>query len=131
MRAGARPYMSCSRRGAGRAARRDRGGVDRACRELEIPVTDFQGEVSGAVVHTVVSVSAAGVRQDQKAANGVKTFRREAAAQREIIMCGYAGLEGTLRILDEAQTELETRFVSAFLEQTKGLTVELARPARS
>ena len=105
-------------------------GVDRACRELEIPVTDFQGEVSGAVVHTVVSVSAAGVRQDQKAANGVKTFRREAAAQREIIMCGYAGLEGTLRILDEAQTELETRFVSAFLEQTKGLTVELARPGQ-
>lgn len=128
-------------------------GVDRACRELEIPVTDFQGEVSGAVVHTVVTVSAAGVRQDQRtqqgqellhgqellqgqspqkttAANSVKAFRREAAAQREIIMCGYAGLEGTLRILDEAQAELETRFVSAFLEQTKGLTVELASPGQ-
>lgn len=108
-------------------------GVERACRELEIPVTDFQGEVSGAVVHTVVSVSAAGVRQDQKkmpAANSAKTSRQEAAAHREIIMCGYAGLEGTLRILDEAQTELETRFVSAFLEQTKGLTVELARPGQ-
>ena len=41
-------------------------GVDCACRELEIQVTSFQGEVSGAVVHTVVSVSAAGVLQDQK-----------------------------------------------------------------
>lgn len=134
-------------------------GVDRACRELEIPVTDFQGEVSGAVVHTVVTVCAAGVRQDQKAqqdqkvwqdqrtqqgqelqqgqspqkmtaVNSVKAVWREAVAQRDIIMCGYAGLEGTLRILDEAQAELETRFVSAFLEQTKGLTVELTRPGQ-
>ena len=43
-------------------------------------------------------------------------------------MCGYAGLEGTLRILDEAQTELETRFVSAFLEQAQGLIGELVKP---
>ena len=35
-------------------------GVDCACRELEIQVTSFQGEVSGAVVHAVVSVNAAG-----------------------------------------------------------------------
>ena len=121
--------------------------VDRACRELEISVTDFQGEVSGAVVHTVVTVSAAGVRQDQKARksgelrqeqdsqekvckSGGVTPPEKKQTHKEIIMCGYAGLEGTLRILDEAQTELETRFVSAFLEQTKELTVELARPGQ-
>ena len=85
-------------------------GVDCACRELEIQVTSFQGEVSGAVE------------------NSGKVSAGKTPVHREIIMCGYAGLEGTLRILDEAQTELETRFVSAFLEQTKRLTEELIRP---
>ena len=109
-------------------------GVECACRELKIQVTSFQGEVSGAVVHTVVSVSVAGVLHDQKTPqkksgqNSGKASAVKAPAHREIIMCGYAGLEGTLRILDEAQTELETRFVAAFLEQAKGLTEELVRP---
>ena len=109
-------------------------GVDCACRELEIEVTSFQGEVSAAVSHAVVFVSAAGVQQDQKIIqqkarkDGGETSPEKRPAHREIIMCGYAGLEGTLRILDEAQTELETRFVAAFLEQAKGLTEELVRP---
>ena len=109
-------------------------GVDCACRELEIEVTSFQGEVSAAVSHAVVFVSAAGVQQDQKIIqqkarkDGGETSPEKRLTHREIIMCGYAGLEGTLRILDEAQAELETRFVSAFLEQTKELTGELVRP---
>ena len=109
-------------------------GVECACRELKIQVTSFQGGVSGAVVHTVVSVSAAGVLHDLKppqeksGKNREKASAVKAPVHREIIMCGYAGLEGTLRILDEAQPELETRFVSAFLEQTKKLTGELIRP---
>ena len=109
-------------------------GVDCACRELEIQVTSFQGEVSGAVIHAVVSVNAAGVLHDQKTPqekegkNSGKVSAGKTPVHREIIMCGYAGLEGTLRILDEAQTELETRFVSAFLEQAQGLIGELVKP---
>ena len=44
------------------------------------------------------------------------------------LLCGYAGLEGTLRILDEAEEELSSRFVSAFLDQTKELKNELVTP---
>lgn len=123
------PRESCEEQLAGIAA-----SVDCACRELGMQVTSFQGEVSAAVLHAIVFVSAAGVRQDQKIAqkktqkDSEETSSKKNPAHREIIMCGYAGLEGTLRILDEAQTELETRFVSAFLEQTKGLTGELVRP---
>ena len=113
--------------------------VDCACRELGIQVTSFQGEVSAAVLHTVVFVSAAGVRQDQniiqkkiridnRGKDNGETSPEKNSAHKEIIMCGYAGLEGTLRILDEAQTELETRFVSAFLEQVQGLIGELVKP---
>lgn len=114
-------------------------GADCACMELGIQVTGFQGEVSDAVSHTVVFVSAAGVRRDREITQ--KKARKDSegkdcgevspgkrSAHREIIMCGYAGLEGTLRILDEAQTELETRFVSIFLEQAKRMAGELVRP---
>lgn len=119
------PQGSREERLAGIAA-----GADGACRELGIRVTSFQGEASAAVSHTVVFVSAAGVRQEQKITRNKSREEQqgEKTAHREIIMCGYAGLEGTLRILDEAQAELETRFVSAFLEQMKELTGKLVRP---
>lgn len=38
-------------------------------------------------------------------------------AGEELLLCGYAGLEGTLRILDESEEELGTRFVPVFLER--------------
>ncbi len=123
------PRESCEEQLAGIAA-----SVDCACRELGMQVTSFQGEVSAAVLHAIVFVSAVGVWQDQKTAqkkaqkDSEETSSEKNPAHREIIMCGYAGLEGTLRILDEAQTELETRFVSAFLEQAQGLIGELVKP---
>ena len=41
----------------------------------------------------------------------VKTTYDRQREHQEIILCGYAGLEGTLRIVDAAREELETRFV--------------------
>ena len=46
----------------------------------------------------------------------------------EIILCGYAGLEGTLRILDEAEEELSSRFVPSFLAGAKALKKDLVTP---
>lgn len=106
-------------------------GADRACRETGAQVTSFQGEVTGAVLHTVVFASAAGMIQDNgKSTEADQLVRPEkrSSVHREIIQCGYAGLEGTLRILDAARPELETRFVSAFLEQAKTLTKDMVRP---
>lgn len=39
----------------------------------------------------------------------------------DIVLCGYVGLEGMLRILDERYTELSKRFVPAFLNQAQSL----------
>ena len=47
---------------------------------------------------------------------------------REIVQCGYAGLEGMLRILGESREDLEERFVSTFLDQAEALTGAMVRP---
>ena len=47
----------------------------------------------------------------------------------EILLCGYAGLEGTLRILDEAEEELKNRFVPSFLAKAKELKKDLVLPS--
>lgn len=107
-------------------------GAERACREAGAQITAFQGEVTGAVTHTVVFAGAAGIIRDNK--KGGQAARKERHGQEgpehcwEIIQCGYAGLEGTLRILDAAWQELETRFVPAFIEQAKTLTRNLVHP---
>ncbi len=103
--------------------------ADRACEELDIQMAGFQGEVSGAVMHTVVSVSAAGMLRDRAPEKqSRRPDRGKEQEDREIILCGYAGLEGTLRILSEAREDLEKRFVSAFLDQTRKLESELTSP---
>lgn len=112
-------------------------GVDLACRELNIQASSFQAEVSGAVRQTVVFVSAAGKLYSRPAGrkrgqekHGAAQTVQKGEMHREIVQCGYAGLEGTLRILGEAREELETRFVSTFLDQAEEMTNELVRPAQ-
>ena len=46
----------------------------------------------------------------------------------EILLCGCTGLEGTLRILDEAEDELRSRFVPSFLAGAKAAGSELVLP---
>ena len=109
-------------------------GVDCACREMQMHVTCFQGEVTDTVRHTVVFACAAGLmkgqaRKDRETDDKSGPWKKD-SGHREIIMCGYAGLEGTLCILGEAREELETRFVSAFLEQAETMTGALVRPAQ-
>lgn len=98
-------------------------GIEEACERMDMQVSALHGEVTPAVVHTVVCVHAAGTT-DRNQLIG----KRSAGQSAEILLCGYAGLEGTLRILDEAEEELSARFVSAFLDQTKELKNELVTP---
>lgn len=108
-------------------------GIAEACERIEMQVSALHGEVTPAVIHTVVCAHAVGTAErdhligklsaGKSAENG--TARGKEA---EILLCGYAGLEGTLRILDEAEEELSSRFVSAFLDQTKELKNELVMP---
>ena len=90
-------------------------GIEEACECMDMQVSALHGEVTPAVVHTVA---------DRNQLIG----KRSAGQSAEILLCGYAGLEGTLRILDEAEEELSSRFVSAFLDQTKELKSELVTP---
>ena len=99
-------------------------GVVEACGRMGLQVTSFQGETSCAAERIIVFVTAAG-KYDGK--YGGKNEHINAAGQ-EIVFCGYAGLEGMLRILDEAEDELGTRFVPDFLRKAKNLTDRLVMP---
>ena len=110
-------------------------GVEDACSRMAMQVTSLQGETVCAAGQMIVSVTAAGRSEMQETGlNQPKAFVQEqqeklhAAPEQEIVYCGYAGLEGMLRVLDEAREELGTRFVSTFLEQAAGLTRELVTP---
>lgn len=92
----------------------------KACEELHLKFAGFQAESVPFVKKTVVHVTATGY--------GKEKTESDLQAGNEILLCGYAGLEGTLRILDEAEAELSHRFVPTFLEKTKKLKEKLACP---
>ena len=95
-------------------------GIRTACDEMNLAVSCIQGEVSYGVRRNTVLATAAGSAESM-------TEDRVYPGQ-EILLCGCTGLEGTLRILDEAEDELRTRFVPAFLAEAKAMTRELVLP---
>lgn len=103
-------------------------GVEEACACLDIQVTNLQGEVSPAAAQIIIFVSASGHYVKHRIQSLSEEHRKRAVKEREILLCGYAGLSGMLRILDEAQEELESRFVTSFLSQAKELKNCLVRP---
>lgn len=127
-------------------------GIEEACANADMQISRVTGEVSRAVACPIVSVTAAGF-METKAASAVSPGVRNdalavkgsaAAAQsvchsaqmrenrirpgQEILLCGYAGLEGTLRVLDEARKELSERFVPAFLRKAADLKQDIVPP---
>ena len=112
-------------------------GIEDACGRMDLQVTSFQGETSCASEQIIVFVTAAG-RTDEKngqdaeltGQSGVEEHKKHKAAGQEIVFCGYAGLEGMLRILDEAEDELGTRFVPDFLRKAKDLKDRLVTPGQ-
>ena len=104
-------------------------GLEEACSEMDLQAACIQGEVSPVVRCPVITVTAAGCMCSDMC--GSETMPGEGRMQpgQEIILCGYAGLEGTLRILDEAEEELKNRFVPSFLANAKGLKKDLVLPS--
>ena len=94
--------------------------LKKTCEELHLEFAGFQAESVPFVKKTVVYVTVTGY--------GKEKTETDLQAGNEILLCGYAGLEGTLRILDEAENELSHRFISTFLEKTKKLKEKLTRP---
>ena len=95
-------------------------GIRTACDEMNLAASCIQGEVSHGVCRNTVLATAAGSAESM-------TEDRIYPGQ-EILLCGCTGLEGTLRILDEAGDELRTRFVPAFLAEAEAMNRELVLP---
>lgn len=64
----------------------------------------------------------------ERTAGGKKVNMQRPVKNRELLLCGYAGLEGSLRILESAEEELSQRFISTFLVQAKRLRDQLVMP---
>lgn len=80
--------------------------------KMNLEICQIQVETSSFVTQMVVTATAVG----EKKSTAIREQEMTVAGE-ELLLCGYAGLEGTLRILDESEEELGTRFVPVFLER--------------
>lgn len=86
----------------------------------KIDLTVGNAQVNPAVRQMLIHLTAQGSLCEERSGKRPPVlFASGAKPGQDIIMCGYAGLEGTLRILEEREEELGRRFVPAFLRDTK------------
>lgn len=90
------------------------------CSKHGISITGIQVEVSPAVFQVLIQVTALGMAEEER-------FRplSNVRPRQDIVLCGYIGLEGMLRILAECGEELGRRFSPSFLRQMKSLENQL------
>lgn len=94
--------------------------MQQLCRKLQIEIAGFQVENSPAVSQMVVQVTALGTVEEE----GL-ICPSDAGPGQDIVLCGYIGLEGMLRILDECEEELAIRFSPGFLRQMRAMDEEI------
>ena len=80
------------------------------CEETGLAITCVQAESAEYVLQTVIQITAVGVKENPKQQT------KKWIPGTEIILCGYTGLEGTLRLVEEAEADLRTRFTPSFIE---------------
>lgn len=121
--------------------------VGELCKKMNLEICQIQVETSSFVTQMVVTATVVGekkstaIREQKITVTGEQkpaavreqertdvSEEKQTVAGQELLLCGYAGLEGTLRILDESEEELGTRFVPAFLEKAKLLREKLILP---
>ncbi len=97
--------------------------IQKGCEDVGVILTALSAEGTAVVKSPVIYASAGGKAEEI-------TDKREERSygDRELVLCGYAGLEGSLRILEEAEEELSLRFVNTFLAQAKQLRNRLVVP---
>ena len=103
------------------------GEAERACARMNIQITAFQGEVTMAAAQPLIYACTAGVKENTPCRDPEQQTA-ESGSGAELLMCGYAGLEGTLRILSESRADLSTRFTDTFLDEAERLEDELVTP---
>lgn len=94
--------------------------MEAVCALAGVQMASVSVEVIPAVRQILVQVTALG-----HSASGACLQCCNAAPGEDIVLCGYTGLEGMLRILDEQEEQLAERFVPAFIRQMKELRGEI------
>lgn len=92
------------------------------CQKLRIVIAGIQVEVSPAVSQALIRITALGMAEEARLLPLSKIGPRQ-----DIVLCGYIGLEGMLRIVAECEEELGRRFSPSFLRQMKSLESQLIR----
>lgn len=92
------------------------------CEETGLAITCVQAESAEYVLQTVIQITAVGVKENPKQQT------KKWIPGTDIILCGYTGLEGTLRLVEEAEADLRTRFTPSFIEKTKRCKESLILP---
>ena len=86
--------------------------LKKACKKYNINLDAVQASANPAV--QVIAVTVTGIAKAPKE----EAWNRETArACKDIVFVGYAGMDGMLRITEEKEQELKTRFAPVFLKQ--------------
>lgn len=94
--------------------------MEEVCAQAGVQIASVSVETVPAVRQILVQVTAVG-----SSGSGAGLQCRNVSPGDDIVLCGYAGLEGMLRILDEQEEQLAERFVPAFIRQMKELRGEI------
>lgn len=93
--------------------------MEQAAEEQQIQLLCVKAEVSPAICESIVHVTAVGTAEEE--------IPQKLAVQagQDIVLAGWIGLEGMLRVAGRKEEELANRFVPAFLNRLKGMEQEL------
>ena len=84
--------------------------MKKTCEGRGIELQDITSERSNIITHSMVVVTGCGTESAAEAAGSNQ-------AGQDIVLTKWIGMEGMLRILDEKEAELKTRFSTGFLKQ--------------
>lgn len=82
--------------------------MKKACESRGIELQDIVSERSNVITQSMVIVTGCGSQSEGAICEG---------SGQDIVLTGWIGMEGMLRILDEKEAELKTRFSTSFLKQ--------------
>lgn len=97
--------------------------MKKACEERGIVLQDVTSERSNVITQSMVMVTGCGncshgngEQNESMDCQGTEAASRSAIGH-DIVLTGWIGMEGMLRILDEKEAELRNRFSTSFLKQ--------------
>lgn len=94
--------------------------MEETCRRHNLELQAVKAEVLPVLTSTIVGVTAIGT---VKAGEVIQTAFGH--GEQDVVLVGWIGLEGTLRVLREKEEALKQRFIPAFLKQAADLKTEL------